>query len=495
MFLRGEADVAVPAVSTTPLLLLYLRAQVDILTRERLAEAVARVYNLPGRYRLEQHPPPPITGGCGSYPRLVDLSFNNVYWQLLHTSNGTFHLYSAFFDNRTRTVNAASVRILAMADRITPAVTTHCQLWYDGEAVPVTARVREYRYIWVPTYGNYRNGILQPYLLQCVVPAAYRHRVPLSVSLVEGKCSAATNNLRVVHNLPAQGEAVKDFAVCVKGVVFHNDVSLRIVEWLELLFLLGADKVFLYDLGIHPNVSRVLRHYKAQDRVDVRRLTLPGNQPNARGLVLPYLNAKYIHQWQNELIPLNDCFYRNMNLYKLVVLLDVDEVIMPRKTRNWRELMQRLAPEVMAGTGHPYSSYAARNVYFLDDMQTLHGWAPDVPPFMHMLQHVYRAANYTEPGSYIKAFHDPQWVLTLHNHYPLSCLSGSCRSMNVPEKEAHLQHYRKDCVPELRDVCPYYRSHTVREDAILRLKKPLLDAALLTLRRLGFLQDVQRQTQ
>lgn len=485
--LGGEADSA--NAITTPSLLLYLKARVDNFTHDGLAEAISRLYNVPERYGQEQ--PPPLSGRsqCGRYPRLADLSFNNLYWQMLESSNGTFYLYNAFFDNRTRTAPATSIRILGMANRIVPAVTTHCQLWYEGEAAPVIAKVEEYRYIWVRPYGNYRQGILQPYLMQCVVPAERRHSAPpLSVSLVEAKCDKAKNNLRVVNDVLPPGEQKKDFAVCVKGLDILADISLRIVEWLELLFLLGADKVFMYDLDVHPNVSKVLRHYEAQGRVEVRALTLPGDQPTARGLVRPFLKAKITSKRQNEVIPYNDCLYRNKDLYKLVLLLDIDEVIVPRTVPDWRQLMRQLAPQVMAGDESPYTSYYARNVYFLDDMQEPHGWAADVPRFMHMMQHLYRARNYTGPGSYVKAFHDPQRVLTLHNHFPFSCLPGGCHGFSIPKEVAHLQHYRRDCVGELRGRCPDFRNHTVLESAMLRLKEPLVRGVLHTLRSLGFLE-------
>ena len=32
----------------------------------------------------------------------------------------------------------------------------------------------------------------------------------------------------------------------------------RLVEWFELLAALGADKIFLYNLEVHPNVTKVL---------------------------------------------------------------------------------------------------------------------------------------------------------------------------------------------------------------------------------------------
>ena len=43
-------------------------------------------------------------------------------------------------------------------------------------------------------------------------------------------------------------------------------------------------------------------------------------------------------------------------------------------------------------------------------------------------------------------------VLTPHNHYPLSCL-GPCSFHSVPPSVAQLQHYREDCVADLRTVC------------------------------------------
>jgi hypothetical protein len=37
----------------------------------------------------------------------------------------------------------------------------------------------------------------------------------------------------------------------------EDDLSVRLVEWIELLNTLGADKIFLYNLEVHPNVTKV----------------------------------------------------------------------------------------------------------------------------------------------------------------------------------------------------------------------------------------------
>lgn len=81
--------------------------------------------------------------------------------------------------------------------------------------------------------------------------------MPASVSLVEKECDTATNNLKVIYNLPAD-DRKKGFAVCVKGLDFlYDDLSVKMVEWIELITMLGADKIYFYELQVHPNISKV----------------------------------------------------------------------------------------------------------------------------------------------------------------------------------------------------------------------------------------------
>ena len=97
----------------------------------------------------------------------------------------------------------------------------------------------------------------------------------------------ANNNLRVIYNKIPENQKKKGFAVCVKGLDFpQEDLSVRfflcccfwgvgfrfrkyqkmsttykiftrLVEWFELLTALGAEKTFLYNMEVHPNVTKV----------------------------------------------------------------------------------------------------------------------------------------------------------------------------------------------------------------------------------------------
>ena len=78
------------------------------------------------------------------------------------------------------------------------------------------------------------------------------------MSIVNEKCEKATNNLRVIYDLPTEEEPKKKFAVCVKGLDFpDDDLSLKMIEWIEVLSAMGADKIFLYKLNVHENVEKV----------------------------------------------------------------------------------------------------------------------------------------------------------------------------------------------------------------------------------------------
>lgn len=419
------------------------------------------------------------------YPSIYDIEFNNVYWQTMRTSNGTFQFFGAFYDRRKLSRIGPAIRIVGMIDRIEPTVKTHCQLWYDGEREPRVVETLEYKYIWYPKWGNYKQGIYQPYVIACKVPQSHWLKgPPASVSMVEKPCDTASNNLKVIYNKP---ERKKDFAVCVKGLDFlHEDLSVKLVEWIELITLLGADKIFFYQLQVHPNVTKVLDHYQSLGKVHVTPLTLPGGQPNVPAFQHMYLTKKTNHKRQNELIPYNDCLYKHMYEYEYIALLDVDEVIMPVKDATWQGLMKRVLGKAFKIRNETRASYNVRNVYFLDDLLHSHGFFKDIPKYMHMLQHVYRSKNFTKPNQYIKCFHNPERVVTLHNHFPLACLGAGCTSYPIETEDAQLQHYRADCVKSLKKTCVEYRENSVLDTTIWRYKDQLVDRVTRTLETLGF---------
>lgn len=210
--------------------------------------------NIPKSYLENVKKPTGVNNTCAKYPNLKALEFNNLYWQTLRTKNTTFQLLGAYLDTRT---NDSIVRLIGSIDELNVTTATFCQFWFAGAKAPSFAPTR-YKYIWNRYWGNFRK--YQAYLISCTIPKDHSKKTIESVSLVEEPCHHATNNIRVIHNVPKEK---KDFAVCVKGLDFPDvDLSLRLIEWIELLGLLGADKIFFYELQVHPNMKEVLRYYQ-----------------------------------------------------------------------------------------------------------------------------------------------------------------------------------------------------------------------------------------
>lgn len=427
---------------------------------------------------------------CGSYPNIHQLKFNNIYWQTLQTNQETFQLFGAYYDIRKASEIGPTVRVLSMIDRIKPQVKTFCQFWFDSQMEPIIVETFKYDYIWHDRWDLKVKGIYRPYLIACRIPIQYHGVVPDSVSIVENKCDLATNNLRVIYNRPPDGKK-KNFAVCVKGLDLpYSDLSVRLVEWFEMLDILGADKIFVYELHVHPNISKVFKHYERIGKVQVSPFSLAGGQPNLPSLQHLFLAKNQYQMLQYELFPYNDCLYKNMYMYDFLAVLDIDEFIMPMKDMTWPELMTRIQLKAQESKQEIYGSYNFRNVYFLDEHQKKYGLSPDIPKYLHMLQHVHRSKNFAKPGYHVKCFHDTEHVLGVHNHYPISCLSSECPSFSVSTEDGQLQHYRADCVPAgASESCEDFIMHSVADTTIWKYKDELINRSVNTLKTLGFFRD------
>lgn len=289
----------------------------------------------------------------------------------------------------------------------------------------------------------------------------------------------------------------KGFAVCVKGMDFpdRSDLALKLVEWVNLLKILGADKIFVYEFQVHPDVSKVLRYFSDRGTMVVHPLTLPGASPNAPGLRNVFLRSSLHTKRLHEVLPYNDCLYRNLYGYRYMVLLDVDEVIMPLTSKTWAGLLNQVGSLAQSMRASLPASYNVRNVYFFDDIDSkgrLPEWSSGVldaiPASLHMSRHVVRSATFTPRGRYVKCFHDVARVKTLHNHYPLACLVPPCSTFDVSPLMAELQHYRRDCHDLRPKTCDaVFRNVTVVDTSIWRYRETLVPTTLRDMENLRLL--------
>ncbi|XP_017116098.1 uncharacterized protein LOC108138415 [Drosophila elegans] len=398
---------------------------------------------------------------CAPYPDPLDLQLHNIYWQSFVNSNVTFRLYAAYLDKR-KPLKLPTVRILATANQIGDAFPpTHCQLWFEGYREPVFVDVSEYLTVWVKAWGFKRN-LNYPHLLSCPVPRhpAAMNSMPKTVSLVVKRCDRASNSLRVNHaeppltsqnatHTPKDQNATLNFGVCVKGFDFpYLDLSERLIEWFELQRLLGASRIYAYMYDVHPAVQRVLDYYQRTGFLELRPLTLANGMPRLRHYQHMLLQQRKLEKRLNELIPYNDCFYRNLDRHDYLVNVDVDEVIMPKgENRNWHQLVQKAhAMETEKGgtCAGRFPALCFRNSYFTKVVAELSNHEEQATAGeLFVLQHTQRFKNYSLPGRATKCFHNSRLSLTLHNHFTLKWLPGGCNPRTLEISVAQMQHYRE----------------------------------------------------
>ena len=60
------------------------------------------------------------------------------------------------------------------------------------------------------------------------------------------------------RNLKSKKEGI---ALCSKSLSHIDDTSIRFMEWIEVLRLVGVKKIVFYVLDVHPNVMKVMKFY------------------------------------------------------------------------------------------------------------------------------------------------------------------------------------------------------------------------------------------
>lgn len=415
------------------------------------------------------------------FPDYVNLKRNNVHWQQVKEMD--VFLYSAYYDGRQeRRHGGHVVRVLAMKD-ICAMPTMYCQLWYGDTSLPVIVKAKQ-QWMWFnckePIVPNEYHAIMYT----CPLPRQRGADVPRYVSIAPLPCMAASNALGVINNRP---ETKHEFAVCVKGLNFlDTDISYKLIEWIEMQRLLGAQKVFFYKYDVTPDMDDVLRYYENAGIVDVTQLSLPGAHPNEPYLRYLFVKNNSWQSWLTEVLLYTDCLYRNINSYRYLAVIDIDEIIIPMQDMTWHGMMSRLSrlePNI-----ERYGSYTFRNVYFLDQFSThLNG---KFPAFMHTLQHVNRSANLSPKGEDIKSFVNTQGALILHNHWPLRYFPGyEPVTYSVDDTVARMQHYRSSCSTVNETACdPSYIGEPVTDTTIWKYAKPLVRNTLRTIDALRNMQ-------
>ncbi|XP_042858158.1 uncharacterized protein LOC122244345 [Penaeus japonicus] len=456
--------------------------------------------NLTNKELLERtHPNLPInmyenshTKWCQLLPAFNKIKWHNIYYQPVQVSESTlFFLYSAFLDNRVVTDVHPCIRILAYSQDVNPTAPW-CHIWFNTTGPPAVSHVSRIDYLdWQPRSSERH----MTFLLTCQIPKFNAHLTPLSVSVVKVPCDKRpTNLLKVIGSLERNVTTAKssksqnspslwNAAVCGPALFYYQeDVSVQLVEWLELLRALGFARVFLLETNVHPNIEKVLRHYEAEGFVGVTKFAYPGpyaNDPFIRGLWVLLEHSKVLAM---ENLYFTDCILRHMHEYRFIARLNLDEMPMLLNYDSFPHwLNDQIQQHSTEGGSDEYlpPSYDLRWYYHHDDIRAPASSA-SLPKYLKILRQSKRAVVDVYPTNYNPTY-DMDIVTGVFSNDVAICANGKCRSKSYqcPRDVAYLGHYTKTC----GDVCENPDA-TVEVPALLKYKDQVSSAVEEVLKKL-----------
>jgi hypothetical protein len=235
------------------------------------------------------------------------------------------------------------------------------------------------RIFFIQGFFNYNIRKYDPsYLILCPVEKGSNGSYPLSVSVTLHPCDQATNNLKIIDNHPPDGKK-KEFGYCGKYLNYKDrSFGMRFIEWIHAIKILGNDKVYLYNRVLHPDVEKILKVFEERDMLELR----PFIEPAGNRWVPFYASLIQINLF-------TDCFYKMINLYKYIVIIDVDELLIPSQNDvgNWSRLMETIT-EAVDDPKIKTDVYSFKLISFPNLGNENETAGPDIPLHDYIVRHV-----------------------------------------------------------------------------------------------------------
>ena len=376
-------------------------------------------------------------------PKNVKYTFYGK-WQITKRSKDSIIAYSAFYDSRPAIGKLPVIQILTVS---TTTVNLFCHVWFEGKISPYVTRAQTRAsgapyYFFGQTYGQY--------YFTCVLPGI--KQVPTQVTIAGSECGLSTILLPVIYSQKSKWKV--EFGICVP-ISYGNIPRSRFIEWMEMNLLLGVEEIHVYNGTVTKSVIEIFGMYVKEKKLFIHEMPPAVKSWTQKGAEL------------GSPASLNDCMLRYMYRYRYIVVVDFDEVIMPRKATNYHDMLTHINKEHRLKEDLPVYSFS--NTYFLFD------FSPDEAEQEHMTYLRYR--NRAQPGAIGlgKSFVDPRRCLSVFNHYCYVPFPGmeNGEYFNVKSSVAISQHY-KTCNLS-KDQCALLKKQKTQDDIMLKFKSKLVE--------------------
>ncbi|XP_076435775.1 beta-1,4-galactosyltransferase galt-1-like [Babylonia areolata] len=276
-------------------------------------------------------------------------------------------------------------------------------------------------------HGKHYEG----WIYSCVLPNTMK-TLPqqISVAPLSQRHTRSTHTVLKLKTIPPQTEQnVSNIGVCVPPLFGQPNLA-SIIHFIQMCKVLGANRVFMYtgnDTSLE--IKKFLIHHSLRDKDASLSMTdwnLPGNVSQSPDGVW----------YHGQLLAIQDCLYHNMASFRHLLFMDLDEMLMPRLTRTWPEMLDKIFTQHDEKHSSAIAALVFKSVFF--DPTRL---PPQDSENILYFQHVHRTVAASRVRN--KLMVRPLTVFELGIHHLSKSLSDGYRSMEVREKVAVVHHYRQ----------------------------------------------------
>lgn len=327
-------------------------------------------------------------------------------------------VFSAFMERRA-VAGGPAIRIVGsgLQAQFQEIGNLYCQLWYDDKEEAFSVGPADYILIYPSTL---HPDMWVSHFILCPLPK-YLPGVPSMVSISPDPCNAVDNALMV---LGREDQTVSEtFALCISPIYNNFRNWLTVIEWVEIHKLIGANEISLYNLSVSEETNQVLAYY--------------ANDPSFRVNVIQW---PFPQRWKSNVWcqrgALNDCLYRMGLKHLYVAITDLDEVLTPRMSDTWQELL----PQIHSPR---FGAFLFQHAYFRRNNT-------GESPYLITQQSLWRTDEVTPPGKIrCKSMYKSSKTIKIDLHFPYELVQGA-EEYILPPEEGILHHYRQDPMETFR---------------------------------------------
>ena len=262
---------------------------------------------------------------------------------------------------------------------------------------------------------------------------AFKTKLPKYMSVTEdSKCKKCLSDLIPVEDTRNRVTKNYTFGACLHNALYNAVDPQRVMEWIEVQRLLGAETITIYFQDDLEDVYNAILPYVREGIIEVYNW----------GLRPPVIKGDTRAHAQRSVI--NECVYRNLYSTKYMVLCDIDEYIIPQSDMmTWHDMLKQMGN--LTNLDH-YASYSFYNTRFFDSKEHL----PEAKLLSRMCSNisiplwVNRTDRLVHPEIEInlKTIYQLQGVKSGNVHNVNTWRKGYMKRYQVPTDVGLLHHYR-----------------------------------------------------